>query len=250
MESIDKAIKTIGLWSFHEVLNKNNFMLEHANASVGDDLLLPVVELGKYLSANNIKAATLDVLEPGQIDAYLFIDMPDKTNCHFQSALDSGKPLYLLIVESPMIRPENYDINNHAFFRKIFTYNDSQVDGKKYIKLNYAFSFPHEIPVDVSKKDKLCVMIAGKKKLKRITSAAELYSERLRAIQWFERNHPEEFDLFGFGWGRPVFKFSHLLNPLKAAKALLRVKLLEKALGCLEQCPSCASHYPHRESFQ
>ena len=40
-------------------------------------------------------------------------------------------------------------------------------------------------------------MIAGNKSLK---SALELYSERIKAIRWFGKNHPKDFDLYGFGW--------------------------------------------------
>ena len=38
----------------------------------------------------------------------------------------------------------------------------------------------------------------------------ELYSERLAAIEWFEKNHPDEFDLFGHGWDheeRPSYRY-------------------------------------------
>ena len=85
-------MKTVGFWNYHEGLNNNNFMFTNTNSSIGDDLLLPMVELGKYLYARNVKAATLDLLELSQIDSYVFIDMPDENNKHFKSALNSGKP--------------------------------------------------------------------------------------------------------------------------------------------------------------
>ncbi len=217
---MESAGKTIGLWNYHEALNRDNFMMEHTNAPIGDDLLLPFVELGTYLNNRNVKAATLDALNAAQIDAYLFIDMPDKNNSHFGAALNSGKPLFLLILESPLVRPENYDPGNHSFFNKIFTYNDTLVDNDKYLKVNYAFSFPQTISFDALIKDKLFVMIAGNKKLKKIKNPNELYSERKNAVNWFERNHPETFDLYGFGWSKPPLKLSHLLNPFKAAKII------------------------------
>jgi len=52
----------------------------------------------------------------------------------------------------------------------------------------------------------------------------ELYSERVRAIEWFERNHPEDFDLYGFGWNED--RFSLVLPPI----ALKYVKPLAKVL--------------------
>jgi hypothetical protein len=32
----------------------------------------------------------------------------------------------------------------------------------------------------------------------------ELYSKRVEAIKWFEKNHPEDFDFYGIGWDRYV----------------------------------------------
>ena len=32
----------------------------------------------------------------------------------------------------------------------------------------------------------------------------ELYSERLRAIKWLEKNIPNEFDLYGRGWNKLI----------------------------------------------
>ena len=40
-------------------------------------------------------------------------------------------------------------------------------------------------------------MIAGYKASRQ---AQELYGERVAAIRWFERHHPEDFDLYGIGW--------------------------------------------------
>ena len=210
-------IKTIGLWNYHEVLN-NNFMLYNTNATIGDDLLLPIVELGKYLNDRDIKTATLDMLNLEDIDVYLFLDMPDISNRYVRAALHSGKPLYLLASESPLVRPENCDVALHAPFTKVFTYNDSLVDGIKYIKINYSFNFPPMATSEMVRKEKLCTTIAGNKKPKVSGNYKELYSERIRAIQWFEKNHPDGFDLYGGGWGRPEFKLRRILNPFKLVK--------------------------------
>lgn len=214
---MSNPIKTLGVWNYHEGLN-SDFMLHNSNAPIGDDLLLPIVELGKHLKKNNVRTATLDTLDQAEFDAYLFIDMPDMANRYVKSAFNSGKPLYLLALESPLVRPENSDVTLHAQFTKVFTYNDSLVDGIKYIKTNYSFSFPQSLKVDMVKKEKLCVTIAGNKKPRIKGNYKELYSERIRAIRWFEENHPEEFDLFGIGWSRPEFKLRRLLNPLKLIK--------------------------------
>jgi len=53
-------------------------------------------------------------------------------------------------------------------------------------------------------------MIAGNK---RSSHPLELYSERLRAIEWFEKEHPADFDLYGIGWNQNYFSgLFQLLN--------------------------------------
>jgi hypothetical protein len=41
---------------------------------------------------------------------------------------------------------------------------------------------------------------------------AELYSERIRAIRWFEEHHPDRFDLYGIGW--PAEHFPSYRGPV------------------------------------
>ena len=62
--------------------------------------------------------------------------------------------------------------------------------------------------------------MAGNKKSKHPNEA---YSERVRAISWFENNHPESLDLFGNGWDKGV---SRRISTLR--------RKLAKRLHCLE----------------
>lgn len=188
---------TIGFYNIYEELNRENRLFEQSDAPIGDDLLLPFRELGRMAAARGVTVATTAILPPEQIDAYVFVDMPDPNNQQFIQACASGRPLYLIILESPLAASRNYDPVNQSYFRTIFTYNDSLVDGRQFIKLNYSFNLPDCIPHDLIRKKKLCVTIAGNKKS---LHPQELYSERLSAIRWFERHHPEDFDLFGIGW--------------------------------------------------
>lgn len=190
---------TIAFHNIYQELNQGNRLFMDSNASIGDDLLLPFVMLGQVAAAQGITVATLPTLLPATIDAYVFIDMPDPASLPFQQALSSSKPLYLIVLESPLVRPQNYDPANHGYFRRIFTYNDAQIDSDRFIKLNYSFCMPSSIPMNLLPKKKLCVMIAGYKSSRH---PQELYGERLAAIKWFELNHPEDFDLYGVGWDK------------------------------------------------
>ena len=193
------SVAVIAFHNIYEDLNRENRLFELCDTAIGDDLLLPFVGLRQLAEALNIVVATLPVLSPAKIEAYVFVDMPDPA-CHaFRQAVASGRPLYLLVLESRLVRPQNYDPTNLNYFRKIFTYDDSLVDGERFIKLNYAFRLPKSIPRDLTYNEKLCVMIAGYKFSRH---PQELYGERLATIRWFERHHPADFDLYGVGWDK------------------------------------------------
>lgn len=104
---------------------------------------------------------------------------------------------YLMLFESELIRPDNWNLKNHKYFNKIFTWKDDIIDNKKYFKFNFAQEIPKTINKELSKKEKLCTLIAGNKK---VNHPLELYSKRVEAIRWFEKNHPQDFDFYGIGW--------------------------------------------------
>ena len=107
--------------------------------------------------------------------------------------------------EPPSVNACNYHPKIHRLFGKILTWCDDIVDNKKYIKLFYPrqqlYMIPHIVPYT---EKKLCCMIASF-----ILShySGELYTERLRTIEYFEQYHSDDFDLFGSrGWGEKNLK--------------------------------------------
>ena len=145
----------------------------------------------------------------------IFFDFPRRQNKLVSKAFISNKPKYLAIFENEIIKKDNWDKDNHKYFEKIFTWNDDLVDNKKYFKLNQSFQLPNTINKDLSIKDKLCVLISSNKK---VNHSLELYTERIKAIDWFEKNHKEDFDLYGIGWDQYVSKnryINYLLKKLK-----------------------------------
>lgn len=195
-------------------------MFEEAGTSIGDDLLRPMLELKRYANSKGINVATVDAMDVRETDALVFMDMPAKTNRYFTFALQHHIPLYLLMLESKLIRKENYNLKNHVYFEKIFTYDDSLVDNSKYLKLNYAFTFPSGIPKEFDRKEKLCTLIAGNK---RVRHPLELYSKRIEAIRWFEKHHPADFDLYGIGWNEYVFPDIRCIRSLNHFRSLRRL---------------------------
>lgn len=210
----------ISFCNFHESLNRDDFMFRHLDTGIGDELLRPMLELKAYANSQGIEVGTVSVLPVTSADAVVFIDMPEEDNLYFQQALATGKPLYLIELESRLVRPDAVDPARIAPFRKIFTYDDRFVDNKRFIKINYSFKFHIPKLRDDYETRKFCTLIAGNK---RGTGPLELYSERIAAIRWFEKNHPEEFDLYGAGWDEFQFPELPLLKSLNHLKALRKL---------------------------
>lgn len=142
-----------------------------------------------------------------------------------------------MLVESEVIVPRNWDIETQGQFSRLFTWRDSWIDNDRFFRLNY----PN--PIDTSdaelrQPDRFCTLIAGNKLS---SHPLELYSKRRQAIRWFERHHPEEFDLYGVGWDLLVLGGP---RPLRA----LNVLLPEAARRLLApRFPSYRGHYQGEE---
>ncbi|MGA9187256.1 MAG: glycosyltransferase family 10 [Methanosarcina sp.] len=212
----------IGFYNYNKIFN-NNRMFNDPNAPIGDDLLYPFVYLGEYLVTNGHKINTIDMDDVKSFDAVVFLDFPTFKNRYFRQLVDDKfKNLYLLAFESEVIRSDNWDAKNHQYFKKIFTWNDDLVNEKKYLKYYWPNKIPINLDFDISKKIRLCTMIAGHKFN---SHPLELYTERIKAIRWFEQNHPEDFDLYGVGWDKYCFKKPlSSLNYIKPLTRLLRPK--------------------------
>lgn len=214
----------IAFHNLYEELNKNDFMFENHNAPIGDNLLSPLIHLKAHAAQRDFTIASTDIIIPEKADAIVFIDMPDENNPILIRSLNASKPMYLLALESPLIRPQSFDVKNHAYFKKVFTWHDDliQKDPQKYIKINYSFELPQYIDIDLSQKTKLCTTIAG---YKQVQHSLELYSKRIEAIRWFEKHHLNDFDLYGIGWD------SYRFRGPKIIRALNRIKPLTKLLA-------------------
>jgi hypothetical protein len=204
----------LGFYHFYRENNKNR-MFQNASVGIGDDLGYPSVYMAEYFKERGLGLATIDTAPLESFDAVVFLDYPTKLNPYFRRLLKRGDiPMYLVLLESPAVRPDNMNRANHAPFQKIFTYCPGWADGKKYIRMHIPNKLPPYEPYAPSAADKFCCLIASQKYT---WVEGELYSERLRAIRWFEKNHPGEFDLYGQRWDRFYFKKRlSILNPVLA----------------------------------
>ncbi|MGJ0334207.1 glycosyltransferase family 10 [Aliarcobacter cryaerophilus] len=157
-----------------------------------DNCMYPFWLLKKEFEKYGYDLSTDDINSIVDSEIVIYNEMPK-----ILSNKDEIKKSYLILFESELIRPDNWDLKNHKYFNKIFTWKDDIIDNKKYFKFNFAQEIPKTINKELSKKEKLCTLISGNKK---VNHPLELYSKRIEAIRWFEKNHLQDFDFYGIGW--------------------------------------------------
>lgn len=105
--------------------------------------------------------------------------------------------LILFLWEPPSVIPENFNLTNHRFFSKVYTWHEGLVDGKKYFKFHYPVMreiIPKTIPFSERMFSTLIACNKGS------SYPGELYSERQRVIYYFENLGGDDFVLFGKWW--------------------------------------------------
>lgn len=105
--------------------------------------------------------------------------------------------LILFLWEPPSVIPENFNLNHHRFFSKVYTWHEGLVDGKKYFKFHYPV-MKEMVPKTVPFSERmLCTLIACNKGS---SYPGELYSERLKLVYFFENLGGDDFVLLGKWW--------------------------------------------------
>ena len=195
---------------------QNNQIFDLSNLTLNrDNCLLGFYSLRQEFSKIGVHLSTSDVVNLDDSSIVIYNEMPKK----MPNRQDKNKS-YLLLFESELIRPDNWDLEKHKYFNKIFTWNDEFVDNVKYFKINFSSEFPVSIQKNISGKKKLCTLIAGNKV---VSHPLELYSKRIEAIRWFERNRPMDFDLYGIGWGEYSFTGPRIFRALNKIKPLTKL---------------------------
>ncbi len=159
---------------------------------------MPFAMLKKSFDKRGFELSTQDIFPIETADIVIYFDIP--------AVLPPPEQLeksFLLIMESELVSPTVWRQDLHRSFKKVFTYCDDLLDDTRFVKLNLPICLPDEVKFDPEEKKRFCCMIAGNKQ---INHELELYSKRVEAIRWFEQNHPDCFDLFGFGWNEMLFR--------------------------------------------
>lgn len=182
-----------------------------------DNAMYFAARLREELKAKGYDLQTNDIHSPHESDLAIYVEMPKKAEL-FPKSENKAKSS-IILYESDLIRPDNWDVSKHEKFGRVFTWNDEFVarEPSRYIKSNFAYKIPQApTPVPFAKR-KLCTLIAGNKSVKH---PLELYTARRDYIRWAEKNVPGEFEYYGVGWEHSY------LNGGFIHKVLRRLKLL------------------------
>ena len=214
--------KLIGIWNYHEVLNKNRrFISDEPGYYLGEDSLKAFYNVYKYLINNNYEVKILyDIKDLKKIDLLIFINYPKLDNKLVKKSLELKVSKVLMMYEGPTIYPEMWRDEIYRQFDKIFTWHDDLIDNKKFFKINLpSYDLPIVINKDLSLKTNFCITMGSNKKS---SHKLDLYRKRLEAIEWFENNHPNELDFFGYDWDKYIFRGNKLI------RALNRISFIQK----------------------
>ena len=172
----------------HGLVDDNIFSLESAGNR--DGCYESYVLLAEMLRANGYAIHTQDRITSTQAFS-IHMNVQD---------LDTNVPVYLLLLETPTVMPENFHVPSG--YRRVFSWDDTRTGDARFIKINLPNPLATPEVDGFARRDRFCCIIAGNKAVA-VRDSRELYSERVRAIRWFEQYAPQDFDLYGTGWDIP-----------------------------------------------
>ena len=176
---------------------QSNNIFDITSARNRDNCLVPFFEVRRLFIENGVELNSVDINRETCVQFELHLDV--------QKTLKESIPKYVMLYESPQVRPDNQNILHLEKYRLVFTWRDDWVDGNRFIK----FNLPNKININNSRgwvgRQRFCCLISANKSLSH-QSPLGLYSERVNTIRWFEQFAPQDFDLFGGGWDKPAVK--------------------------------------------
>jgi hypothetical protein len=158
------------------------------------EFYLPYAKLRERFLAEGIELNTPDVNAGRPVEFELHI------NCRRQ---DPSARAYVYLYENPLIRPLNRDRAALARYAKWFAWDGELGDDPRTVRLLYPNRFETGPWNGPEKRPLFCVLVASNKALA-VVDPRDQYQARVRLIDWYERNAPADFHLYGRGWERPA----------------------------------------------
>ncbi len=158
------------------------------------DFFLPWRQLRERFAREGIEINTRDVNARRSV-AFEF-------HLNAQRELPARTPCYTFLYEDPLVRPLNANLAQLQRYRKVFTWNEGQIDGGHFLRLDYPNDLGGRYVPGWHERPLFCVLIASNKAL-RYPDPRALHGKRVEVIRHFEAHAPELFALYGHGWDIP-----------------------------------------------
>lgn len=195
----------------HHFLGDRLFEVD-AHSHLGEDMQAPYLALKAFLDKRSIPVHTADYL-PGTIGTThnIYISMGSLKNYKKLSARPDVTTSAFFSMECPIVDPAMYRKLGKAqrYFKRIFSWSDSASlerftgDPLKCESFKWPQSYEQVHETLWNNKDRKFMIMINSNKLPRIYWQ-ELYTERMRAVEYFSRT--DDIDLYGHEWDLPSYK--------------------------------------------
>jgi hypothetical protein len=172
------------------------------------------VALRKAFAAAGIELNTSDVNVGRELDFEIHLEA--------RRVPDDGLPRFLIALENPLINPMNADPSHLSRYVRVFTWNPAVFGLGNVVPIRVPNCVEPSLPFPAFADRARFACLINANKLFRGNVPGDLYLERLRTIRWYERHHPELFDLWGLGWGKPSPAFN---LPGRLRRSLQRARM-------------------------
>lgn len=221
---------------------RNNSLFLPGTGENNGEFYLPYDKLRERFLALGIELNTPDLNSGRRVEFELHI------NCRRQKPQSRA---FVYLYENPLIRPLNRDLRVLSHYAKWFTWDSELLNDPRSVRLFYPNKIEVNGDIDFGDRDLFCVLIASNKALA-VSDERSQYEERVKIINWYERNAPNDFHLFGAGWDRPaalsgrlgriynqiqkfIRRFRHSNSPFKTWRGRVenKMEVLKRARFCI-----------------
>lgn len=164
-----------------------------------------LAEITRALAEKKIDLVTSDLegdLSARDVDYVVVWNKPHFVKHPLLDRIPKQKAV-LFLWEPPTVSPKIYSPKYLRHFKRIYTWDDSLVDNKRFFKLYYPELKPMIENTPSFQEKKLCTFMFTKKTSKH---PKQLYTAREDVIKFFEDKPKGEFEFYGKEWGDKGYK--------------------------------------------
>lgn len=137
-----------------------------------------------------------------EVDKIVFFNITPKVCKSYDLSRLPKEKMVLFMWEPKTVLKQMYKQRIQQCFSKVYTWDDSLVDGVHYFKFNYPSLVPLIADSVPFEEKKLCTLVSSDLKG---SGRGELYSQRKEAIAYFERVKEEGFEFYGRRWDPSLY---------------------------------------------